>query len=373
MYNLLTELDLSESTLVSQSKEGFSASIGAGYDPTVAIDIERHEVKGIHSIFARGSSYGLPSLALMLMVRKIVWVAKAVAKKQRPEVIFATWPSNAFAAAGYYAAKSLGIPMVFYLHDLWEETQRTAITKWISRRLEPKIFKGAEELLSITDPTTTYLNEKYGALESTVLEHSVNSSLWDLSARTDRSTEHPKKFLMLGSVNKFNSDSVVVFSKALAQHEDVNLHILTGQSRETLAGIGLDVSKVTSGFVSRDDLQETILSADVLYLALGFDTQVQKEVAVVIPTRLMDYLPTGIPIIAHGPANVWTLQEAKNKQWGFCINCVEEQEVKAKLNHFMEMKDYSEIVQGAWDEANRRSNKKQSEILAKALRRAAGQ
>ena len=162
MYNLLTELDLSDSVLVSQSKEGFSASIGAGYDPTVELDIERKEVKGIHSVFARGSSYGLPSLALMLMVRKIVRVAKVVAKKQKPEVIFATWPSNAFAAAGYYAAKRLGIPMVFYLHDLWEETQRTPLAKWMSRRLEPMVFKGAEELLVITNPTIEYLAEKYG-------------------------------------------------------------------------------------------------------------------------------------------------------------------------------------------------------------------
>lgn len=370
MYNLLTELDLSESVLVSQSKEGFSASIGAGYDPTVTLDIERKEVKGIHSVFARGSRFGLPSLALMLMVRKIVRVAKEVAKGQKPEVIFATWPSNAFAAAGYYAAKSLGIPMVFYLHDLWEETQRTPLTKWLSRRLEPKVFKGADELLVITEPTTAYLKEKYGALKSTVLEHSVNSRNWDLRSRTNNAKMNPKQFLMLGSVNKFNSDSVVSFSKALAKYDDVNLHILTGQSKETLSKIGLDVSKISCGFVSRDKLQETILAADVLYLALGFETQVQKEVEVVIPTRLMDYLPTGIPIIAHGPANVWTLQEAKNKNWGYCINSVENEKVEERLNSFMALDDYSQYVEGAWEEATRRDNVKQSAILARALNQA---
>ena len=110
------------------------------------------------------------------------------------------------------------------------------------------------------------------------------------------------------------------------------------------------------------------MSADVLYLALGFDTQVQKEVEVVIPTRLMDYLPTGIPIIAHGPSNVWTLQEAKNKNWAFCINSVDVEEVQLSLNAFMAKDDYSDIVEGAWVEANRRDNVKQSEILANALR-----
>lgn len=365
MHNLFLGLDAGNSILVTQGPERFSPSRAGGYDPTCSVEIARREIPGIPSLLVRGFRWGLPAAIMMSQVPAIVSEAVRAAKEVDAQVVMTCWPFGHFTTAGWLVARKLKLPFTVYLHSLWYETRRELGDRIIAKLLEPTILRGATQVLVATPPTAAYLDEKMG-LKCDVLEHSVNSQLWPLDNEI-RIQRTPRSLLMLGSVNKFNLDSVVAFTKAIAQIPGIQLTILTGQSIEQLQDLGVDCSRVTNFFCPRDQLKETILKADALYVALGFDTPVQKEVEVVIPTRLVDYLPTGIPIVAHGPKNTWTIQEARTRGWGYVIDSLDAGVVKSSMEAFLDMPGYEKPVLAAWDEARRRDYLNQSGILANYL------
>ena len=365
-YNLLQGLDTSESFLVSQSEKGFSMVKGSGTDNGVKLEIREHKISGLANFFSRGTSIALPHIAVLFKIPKIVKEAVKVGKEIDAEVVYVNWPSTPFAIAGWLTAKRLKKPLVFYLHDLWFETQKNKVQKLTAKLYEPKIIKDAEKVLVMNPPSGIFITEKYG-VKCEVLEHAVNSEIWPLDKKPVRLPANPQQIVMLGAVNKYNKDSVVSFSKAVEFFPNLSLKILTNQTVGDLKAMGLSTAKVSTEFVPRERLQETILEADILYMALGFETNVQKEVEVVIPTRLMDYLPTGIPIIAHGPANTWTLQEAKNRAWGYCINSKEVKVVTQDLDKFLSGESFEPLIEGAWQESIRRDYKNQSKLLADYL------
>jgi glycosyltransferase involved in cell wall biosynthesis len=369
MYNLSLGLELDNSFAVTQLPVEYTLS--SGHDSSISISMASIGIKGIPKMFVRASRWGLPSFFIMGQIPKIVSAIIKSAKKTDAKVIMTCWPNHHFTIAAWIAAKRLKLPLVVYFHSLWVETRKRPLERFVAKHFEKRICRSARKILVATPPTATYLKEKLG-VDSGVIEHTINSQVWPLDETIVRTKQNPRKILMLGSVNKFNQDSVIAFSKAVSKIPDLELTILTGQKIEQLEKIGLDTSRITCAFVSRDQLKDTILSADALYLALGFDTPVQKEVEVVIPTRLMDYLASGIPIIAHGPGNTWTIQEAKNKGWGFAIDSLEDELVHHSLEKFLTLPSYNEIVQSSWKEAKRRDYVNQSKLLADYLMQASG-
>lgn len=365
-FNLLQGLDTKGSVLIGQSKKGFSMVKGAGIDETVKLSIPTVLVNGIPKIFERGHQYGLPHFALLFQIPSIVLKGYRQGRKLGVEVVYTNWPSTSFAIAGWITAKLLRLPVVFYFHDLWYETQRNRVQKAIARIFEPILIKGSSVVLAMNPPSAEFIWKKY-KVKAGVLEHAVNSEIWpsDLPLKIKKTGQ--KQILMLGAVNKYNLDSVVSFSKAMKSFSDFRLKILTNQSISDLASLGLATDKLETEFVSREQLKEAILAADLLYMALGFETPVQKEVEVVIPTRLMDYLPSGIPIIAHGPSNCWTLKEAKSRAWGFCVNSKEVEVIVKDLQNLLQKVDLSALVENAKLEASRRDYKNQSKLLSDFL------
>lgn len=371
MYNLFLDIDTSESVVVTQSTMGFSPSASLGLDYSCSSNLKRVEIHGIPKIVCRGDRFGLPNSFMMFQVPLILKKTVRAAKRINAEVVMASWPFDHFAVAAWIAAKKLGLPFVIYLHDLWYETKRTYIERLLAAYFEKKVIKGANLVLVISSPTRMYLHRKYRLTNIKVLEHSVNSQIWRLDKILSRSKYRPRHIVMLGGVNKFNSDSVIAFSKALAMIPDIHLTILTNQGIEQLQSLGVECSRITSFFCPRDKLKQTILEADALYVALGFDTPVHEETKVVIPTRLMDYLPSGKPIIAHGPKYTWMIQEAQNRGWGYVIDSLDVDDIKASLEEFIGLPDYSALINGGLAEGKRRDYVNQSKLLAKYLEQAA--
>jgi len=47
------------------------------------------------------------------------------------------------------------------------------------------------------------------------------------------------------------------------------------------------------------------------------------------------YLPPGIPILVHGPENTWTIQEARNRGWGYVIDTLDDMGIKIQIKDFL--------------------------------------
>ena len=365
MYNLFLGIDANDSILITQSTDGLSFS-GPVVDHSWPVNISRVEIKGISRIFAHGYRWGLPPLFFFGRLPNIIYKAIKKAEEIKPQVVVTCWPSDHYTIAGWITAKILKLPLVVYLHSLWVETKRTFLERKIAQLFEPLVLKSAARVIVATPPTADYLKEKLG-INCDILEHTVNTILWPLNSTNKTVNCSPKNILMLGAVNKFNRDTVIAFSRAIYRIKELNLTILTFQSVEQLKKIGLDCSRVNSHYCPRDRLKETILKADILYLPLGFNTPIPKEVKVVIPTRLMDYLPSGIPILAHGPKKSWTMEEADNKGWGYVIDTLDVDSIVTSLKEFISKTNYQEYISNAYQEAKRRDFRNISKLFADIL------
>ena len=367
MQNLMQNFDLNNCIAITPSVWE-SKKIGVNVDETTKVKIKKYEVRFFSYFFERITRYGLNIFNLFFSVPSIVLSIIKNAKKHKPKVIFSCWPSNAFAISAWIASKYLKLPLVFYLHDLWYETRIQFVEKKIVKYLERFIFKSASCLLVISEPTKHYLEKKYKLCNIKVLEHSVNSKIWDLSKIPNYNHRKIKKIIMLGGVNKFNHDSVKVFSKVIDSIGKLEMMIFSKQSIKDLKETyDISIKNINTSFIDRSKLHVELLKCDALYLPLGFNTLVKKEVEVVIPTRMMDYLPSGIPIITHGPGNTWMIKQAKSNGWAFVIDSNKKNIVENHLNSFLGMDSYDKLIKNSHFEAKRRDSKLISKKLNDVL------
>ena len=60
--------------------------------------------------------------------------------------------------------------------------------------------------------------------------------------------------------------------------------------------------------------------ADLLYLPLAFETPWQDEIRTVFPTKAVEYMVSGTPILLHGPADSFTVKDAREHGWALVVD-----------------------------------------------------
>jgi glycosyltransferase involved in cell wall biosynthesis len=204
------------------------------------------------------------------------------------------------------AARYLNLPFVAYLFD-------DPILQWTDRRLRA----AAARLHSIWLPlakTVIVPNEflaedwrKRGAASVTVLRNAVA----DIKEASGRGFASPfasavgSPIVYTGSVYHAQADAFGNLLSALeGADSEFHLHIFTSQAPSTVAGCG-----VRGPYVTRHDhlpaaqVPAILNAASVLFLPLGFETDIPEVIRTAAPAKLGDYLQSGRPILAHVPAD----------------------------------------------------------------------
>lgn len=109
-------------------------------------------------------------------VRAFFWFAfraRSYATNIRGDIVFATSTPLTIAIPGIYAAKKLGVPLVFEVRDLWPEAPRqmgeltNPLLLWFARRLELSAYRNAQHVVALSP------GMKAGVLEAGVQENRV--------------------------------------------------------------------------------------------------------------------------------------------------------------------------------------------------------
>jgi hypothetical protein len=105
------------------------------------------------------------------------------------------------------------------------------------------------------------------------------------------------------------------------------LTILSGTPRRDLAELGLLTEGVRHETVSRDVLINRLAEADVLLLAHGFTGSLaEEEYRTIFPTKTVEYLLSGRPIVAHAPRHCFLTRFLRSHQ---CALVVDDPNVQA--------------------------------------------
>ena len=247
-------------------------------------------------------------------------------RKHRCTAILVIFPEEEFLFAGYLAAAWTGAKLFAYFHDTYVEN-RTGLRLRFARWLQARVFTKASHVFVISEGMVDLYRERYPGLECSTLPHSFNGALPDFTPPPDPGSA--LRFAICGTISESCLEATVRVCEAIAQVKGASLTLLSGTSSSDLNRLGLLRDRVRHETVSPDQVVSRLRNADIVVLPLGFRGALSpEEYRTAFPTRTIEYLLCGRPILAHSPAEWYLTRFLKEHD---CAMLVTEPSVSALL------------------------------------------
>jgi glycosyltransferase involved in cell wall biosynthesis len=269
----------------------------------------------------RGSRWWRRCQFPLLLIR-----CRWLAKQHHCTVVIAVFPREEFLLAGYLTAVSLGAKFYPYLLNTYVEN-RQGLSLRFARWLQARAFSKAEEVLVMSEGMVELYRERYPDLRCSALVHSFNGGIPDFSPPPEPG--NPVRFTVCGNISESCRDAAIRVGAAISQIEDASLTLLSGTHRSYLEKIGLLRNGVRHETVSPDDVLSHLQQADFVVLPHGFSGGYpMEEYRTIFPTRTIEYLICGRPILAHSPPDCYLTRFLREHG---CALIVDEPSIEALL------------------------------------------
>jgi glycosyltransferase involved in cell wall biosynthesis len=240
--------------------------------------------------------------------------------------VITVFPKEDFLLAGYITACWTGARFFPYFHNTYLENRRglaLAFARWLQRR----VFERAERVLVISGGMLDLYRARYPGTKFSLLPHSFSEKV--PAFVPPPSPRSNLNLILMGNINESCRDAAVRISSAVARLPDTKLLLLSGTPRPILGRLGMLHDRVRFATVSRDALLEELKRGDVVVLPHGFDGGLARdEYQTIFPTRTIEYLICGRPILAHAPPNCYLSRFLKREN---CALLVDVPDVRAVM------------------------------------------
>ena len=225
-------------------------------------------------------------------------------RKHRCTAILVVLGSEVFLLAGYLAAVCTGAKLLPYFHDTYVEN-RAGLSLWFARWLQARVFTKASHVFVMSEGMVELYRARYPSLKCSALPHSFNETLPDYTPPPEPGTD--VRFAICGTISESCEEATVRVCHAIAQVKGASLTFLSGTSSSSLKQLGVLRDGVRHETVSPDEVVPRLRNADIAVLPLGFRGPLSpEEYRTAFPTRTIEYLICGRPILAHAPVD-WYL------------------------------------------------------------------
>ena len=131
----------------------------------------------------------------------------------------------------------------------------------------------------------------------------------------------PLKLALSGNINPSCLDATRRMADAIASLPDIELTYYTGTLEHVLRQYGVLREGMRRTTLSRTQLLDRLRAADILLLPHGFDGPYSREeYETIFPTRTIEYLISGRPILAHTPPNAYLTRFLKKHQCALVVD-----------------------------------------------------
>jgi glycosyltransferase involved in cell wall biosynthesis len=241
-----------------------------------------------------------------------------LAKKHRCSAVVAVFPKEEFLIIGYLTALWTSASFFPYFHNTWVEN-RGGVARWLAQWFQARIFAEADHIFLMSEGMVEHYRERYPQVKCSALVHSFNEQLPVFSPPPDPGS--PLQLTICGDINESCRDAVVRVSEAILRIDDTELTFLTGTPRSQLAHLGLMRDRVRYDSVSRDEVVERLQRSDIVVLPHGFTGDYsQEEYQTIFPTRTIEYLICGRPILAHTPPDCYLTRFLNDRECAFVVD-----------------------------------------------------
>ena len=222
-----------------------------------------------------------------------------LAQKHRCESILSVFPKEEPLLTGYLAARAIGARFYPYFHNVYLEN-RAGVARRFARWLQSRAFRRAAHVFVMSEGMMELYRQRYPDLKCSALLHSFNEPLPQFEPPPHAG--RPLRLMVCGSINDSCRDAASRFSRAVRALPETHLTFLTGTPRSELAKAGLLGERIEVETVSRDDVLAQLRTAAIVLLPHGFSgPAAQEEYDTIFPTKTIEYLICGRPILAHAP------------------------------------------------------------------------
>lgn len=208
--------------------------------------------------------------------------------------------------AGYLASRATRVPFYAYVFDhySYREWDDPVAAFW-ARRLERLIIKGATGVIAPNEILRNDLQERFG-VNATVIHNSFDISPYETNGvvTTDTSSASDEiKIVYTGAVYEAHFGAFRNLMAALAKlgNPNVRLHLYSNQPPGTLERERVHGPIVRHPTVSMTEMPRIQMEADILFLALAFDSPYPDLVRTSATTKLGEYLASRRPMLVHAP------------------------------------------------------------------------
>lgn len=212
--------------------------------------------------------------------------------------LLVVFSDDVYLLAGYLASVITRKPLFVYFHDVYLDSEsQSRLAYW----LEPRVFERAKHIFVMSEGLQDLYRPRYSEQTITPLLHSFNETLPQTMSVPP--VGNPLRLVLSGNVNPSNWSASGRFAELVREREDVVLHVYTGTAQRVLARAGFGGDNMMVDSVSRAVLLQKLGEADVVLLPHGFGGRIaDDDIQTVFPTRTIEYLICGRPILAHVPA-----------------------------------------------------------------------
>lgn len=261
--------------------------------------------------------------------------------REKPDVLY----SRAFPLSSNLMAlklkKHYKIPWILHLSDPWADSplfNYNDAEKKYHEKFEKECFESADKISFTSSHTINSYKKKYPKLSDKYIfcpnVYDDDDVVFDETSKNDK-----MQFLYTGSLNGSRSVKYIAESVEIIKQQDPEIlnkieFLFAGSlDRENSTYFQNNNDLKHIGLVSFEDVKKLQRSADVL-LAIDFLFE-RAEDAVFFPSKILDYLITGNPILAITTQNSMTY-DVVNNRYGKCFSHNDASLIAAQISDYFE-------------------------------------
>ena len=249
--------------------------------------------------------------------RYAIKCAVRLARQRNSRIILGLYPTLNSIYVATEVAKLTGAAYFPYLHDTVAEGLWHSRLGDLAKQVQDDIFKTARLVIAMSEGMTDYYREAYG-METEPLVHSYPEKL-AVAPNYDRT----KNAFWGGAVYRINDRGFDRVRKALLAR-DTEL-IVTSLSPLKIAK---DKNVIQTFYPSRQEYLDAVKRQGILVLAVNWPDESdvhEAELSTIFPTKTVEYLATGGPILTHCPEHYFLAKFIRKHRCGVVVTARNEE------------------------------------------------
>jgi hypothetical protein len=250
--------------------------------------------------------------------------------KEKPDVIVSVFPDAYFCWIALICSWLTRRPYFTYFHNTYKEN-RTGFDLWIANKIQRIFFNHSKLIFVMSDGLKRFYEKTYPSiLKFRTLPHTFLHWTETGAKITDKGIVN---LAFTGNFNDSNMESTIRMVNALKILPGIKMNFYTPVPKALLRLRGLDVESINYvGYLPEDDYRKALMENDIMVLTHGFTGGYSAiEYETIFPTRTIELMLTGKPLLAHAPQMSFLAEYLLDKGCAIVVTDPQEETLRREL------------------------------------------